>query len=100
MNADHHSHPHDQDTCRRYLGSLSEYADGTLSDELCRELEAHMAHCDNCRIVVNTFTKTVSLYRQIPAPEVPDAVKERLYKVLHLEKYIPAGLDAPDPPER
>ncbi|MEW6578984.1 MAG: zf-HC2 domain-containing protein [Chloroflexota bacterium] len=98
MSASHQPHQHDQDACRRYLGSLSEYADGTLSDELCQELEAHMAACENCRIVVNTFTKTVSLYRQIPAPEMPSAVKERLYKVLRLEAYIPARPDAPDQP--
>jgi RNA polymerase sigma-70 factor (ECF subfamily) len=99
MSAHHHPHPHNQDTCRRYLGSLSEYVDGTLSAELCRELEAHLLGCDNCRVVVNTFTKTISLYRQMPAPEMPAAVRERLYKVLHLERYFPPGLDAPDPPE-
>ncbi len=98
MSASHQPHQHDQDACRRYLGSLSEYADGTLSDELCQELEAHMAACENCRIVVNTFTKTVSLYRQIPAPEMPSAVKERLYKVLRLEAYIPTKPNAPDQP--
>ena len=94
------SHPHDQDACRRYLGNLSEYADGTLSAELCRELEAHMSDCANCRIVVNTLTKTVSLYHQIPAPEMPDAVRERLYKVLHLEKYIATSPDTPGPSDR
>lgn len=100
MSAHHPSHPHNQDICRRYLSSLSEYVDGTLSAELCRELEAHMSGCDNCRVVVNTFTKTISLYRQMPAPEMPTAVRERLYKVLHLERHIPTGLDAPDPPDR
>ncbi|MCL4236770.1 MAG: zf-HC2 domain-containing protein [Anaerolineae bacterium] len=98
MSASDQPHEHNQDSCRRYLSSLSEYADGTLSAELCEELEAHMAICENCRIVVNTLTRTVSLYRQIPAPKMPSAVKERLYKVLHLEAYIPPGPDAPDQP--
>ncbi len=98
MSASHQPHEHDQDACRRYLSSLSEYADGTLSDELCQELEAHMATCENCRIVVNTFTKTISLYHQIPAPEMPSAVRERLYKVLHLEAYVPPRPDAPHQP--
>lgn len=96
MSASDQLHEHNHDACRRYLSSLSEYADGTLSAELCQELEAHMAVCENCRIVVNTFTRTVSLYRQIPAPEMPSAVKERLYKVLHLEAYIPPRPGAPD----
>jgi anti-sigma factor RsiW len=98
MSASDQPHQHDQDSCRRYLGSLSEYADGTLSDELCRELEAHMDTCDNCRIVVNTLTKTISLYHQIPAPEMPTAVRERLYKVLHLEEHFTAKPNVPDQP--
>ncbi|MBI5961052.1 MAG: zf-HC2 domain-containing protein [Chloroflexi bacterium] len=83
----HSHHHHDSESCRRYLGSLSDYADGALTDELCAEIEAHMEGCENCRVVVNTLTKTILLYRQSPAPDMPDAVKERLYKVLHLEKF-------------
>lgn len=84
-------HQHDEETCRRYLSSLSDYVDGTLGEELCRELETHMATCQNCRIVINTLAKTIALYQQIPEPDMPDAVKERLYKVLHLEPYLPHG---------
>ena len=89
MSANHQTHKHDLETCRRYLGSLSDYVDGILSDELCAELEAHMAVCDNCRVVVNTFTKTITLYHQLPAPDMPHTVKERLYKVLDLQAYLP-----------
>ncbi len=89
-------HHHDPEECRRYLSSLSDYVDGALGEELCRELEAHMRACENCRIVVNTLTKTIALYHQIPAPEMPNAVKERLYKVLHLETYRPKS----DPPDQ
>ena len=91
---DHHQH---DESCRRYLSGLSDYVDGTLSEELCRELEEHMRTCENCRIVVNTLTKTIALYRQIPAPEMPSAVKERLYKVLHLDVYISPS-STPDQP--
>ncbi len=80
-------HHHDRSTCRRYLESLSDYVEGELSDELCRELEAHMAICENCRIVVNTLEKTISLYRELPAPDMPNAVRERLYSVLDLKQY-------------
>ena len=73
--------------CKRYLRHLSEYVDGALSEELCHEIEAHMADCDNCRVVVNTLDKTVALYRRLPAPELPSAVREQLYRVLHLEDF-------------
>lgn len=79
------NHAHDEHDCRRYLGALSEYVDGALSAELCREIEAHMAECENCRVVVNTLSKTVALYHQLPEPEMPNAVRERLFKVLKLD---------------
>lgn len=85
------THKHNEETCRRYLGSISEYVDGTLCDDLCAELEAHMAECENCRIVVNTVNKTILLYQQMPAPDMPEQVKERLYKVLHLDAYLPVS---------
>jgi anti-sigma factor RsiW len=78
-------HVHDSEKCRQYLDSLSDYVDGELGEALCREIEAHMAECENCRVVVNTLAKTVMLYHQLPAPEMPHTVKERLYKVLNLD---------------
>ncbi len=78
-------HVHDPEKCRQYLDSLSDYVDGELGEALCREIETHMAECENCRVVVNTLAKTVMLYHQLPAPEMPNTVKERLYKVLKLD---------------
>ena len=86
-NTDNHQHNHEPGKCRHYLDHLSDYADGELSDELCQELESHMEECENCRVVVNTFSKTITLYHQLPEPEMPNAVKERLYKVLNLDDF-------------
>jgi anti-sigma factor RsiW len=91
------AHSHEPGKCRQYLDSLSDYVDGDLGDELCREIEAHMAECENCRVVVNTLAKTVTLYHQLPAPEMPDVVKERLYKVLNLENFRSVPKDHPRP---
>ncbi len=77
--SEHHEHD-----CGYFLGSLSDYCDGVLPTELCQELEAHIVECDNCRVVVNTLSKTVMLYRRMPSPDVPHDVKERLYKVLDM----------------
>ncbi|NLX11395.1 MAG: hypothetical protein GXY36_17245 [Chloroflexi bacterium] len=93
-------HDHDQhESCRHYLRSISEYLDGTLSDTLCDEIEAHMATCENCRVVVNTLSKTVLLYRRLPSPEMPDEVKERLFKVLDLRPYYHADESSEKPAE-
>ncbi len=84
---------HEPHNCRDYLGNLSLYVDGELSDELCQQIEAHMDECENCRVVVNTLSKTVTLYHQLPAPEMPNAVRERLYKVLDLDDLYTAPAD-------
>ena len=65
--------------CRYLLDSLSDFIDGTLSSELCNELERHMADCENCRIVVDSLRKTIFLYQETAVPlAVPDEVRARL----------------------
>jgi anti-sigma factor RsiW len=71
--------------CKEHLGCLSEYVDGDLDPELCAELERHMAECGDCRVVVDTLRKTVSLYRSYGHEDLPPDAKERLYAVLKLE---------------
>lgn len=76
--------------CKALVGFLSDYLDGELSEELCREIEAHTAGCEDCRIVVDTLRKTISLYHACadePA-EVPGEVRAQLFKTLHLEDYL------------
>ncbi len=83
-----HNHDHDHSECHRLLDSLSDYVDGTLDDELCREIEAHMVGCENCRVVVNTLAKTVELYHTAPEPNLPDEVRDRLFKRLMLDDLL------------
>lgn len=80
---------HLHDDCQALLGSLSEYIDGELPAELCREIEKHLEGCDNCRAVLNTTKRTIDLV-QFPLPEetVPDDVRERLFKRLDLDDYL------------
>ncbi|MGC8780161.1 MAG: anti-sigma factor family protein [Anaerolineae bacterium] len=70
--------------CKEHWEYLSEYIDGELDPELCAEIERHMAECGDCRIVIDTLRKTISLYRNYGHEEVPPEAKERLYAVLRL----------------
>jgi len=79
---------HEHTDCRRLLGMLSDYIDEELEEQLCREIEAHLAECENCRVVVDTLRKTVLLYRMSGPPELPEDVERRLFKVLDLEPYL------------
>lgn len=79
----------DRKECRYLLESLSDYVDGCLDDTLCQEIERHMEGCENCRIVVDTLRKTISLYHATAAsPEMPEDVRERLYRRLNLSDLL------------
>jgi anti-sigma factor (TIGR02949 family) len=80
---------HTHMNCEALLGSLSDYIDGELSDELCREIEKHLAGCENCRVVLNTTQRTIDLVQSpAEAVPVPDDVRERLFKRLNLNDYL------------
>lgn len=82
-------HNHDHKNCRHLLGTLSEYIDGELSDDLCQMLEEHMQDCQDCRIVVDTLRKTVNIYHASAEIEViPGEIRQRLFKSLSLDEYL------------
>ena len=79
----------DHFNCKALLGSLCDYLDGSLSDELCQEIDRHLCECEDCRIVVDSLHKTISLYhKSAEDAEVPGGVRERLFRVLNLEDYL------------
>jgi anti-sigma factor RsiW len=76
-------------SCHEFLGSLSEYVDGTLDDSLCAEIERHMTGCDNCRIVIDTLRKTIELYQiTVQEPNLPQDVHSRLFHRLDLDEFL------------
>ena len=80
---------HEHNNCSQLLGSLSEYVDGELDDELCTLLEQHLEGCEDCRIVVDTLRKTVYLYHaSSQEANIPLDIRTRLYKSLNIEQYL------------
>ena len=80
---------HLHENCQALLGTLSEYIDGELPAELCKEIEKHLAGCDNCRVVLNTTKRTIDLVRiQEDGEDMPAGVRERLFKRLDLDGYL------------
>jgi len=81
---------HDYSRCQSLLASLSDYVDGALGEELCADIERHIAGCRDCRIVVDTLRKTIHIYHTtaVENAEVPALVRERLYRTLNLEDYL------------
>lgn len=80
---------HVHQNCESLLGSLSEYIDGGLSPELCQEIEKHLEGCENCRVVLNTTKRTIDLvHAPVEKPDLPEGVRERLFKRLNLDDYL------------
>ncbi|MBK9924403.1 MAG: zf-HC2 domain-containing protein [Anaerolineales bacterium] len=80
---------HIHKNCKELLGSLSSYIDGDLSPDLCDELEKHLAGCTDCQVVLNTTKRTIDLvHAPIEKPDLPDDVRERLFKRLNLDNYL------------
>lgn len=81
--------------CRELKDKLSEYLDGDLESALCAEIERHLQGCDNCRVMVDTLNKTITLYRNYGQVSVPPDTHGRLTRVLRLEmlKNQPARAD-------
>lgn len=88
-------HIHNSMTCDQLLGMLADYLDGQSRDEVCHEIEAHISECSNCRVVVDTTRKTISLVHACNDEpiNIPDDVRERLFQKLNLVKQFPPQTD-------
>lgn len=78
------STPHEHPECDKLLHQLSDYIDGTLEASICAELEAHLSDCSDCRVMVDTVRRTITLYRAGAVTELPSGVEQRLLQVLRL----------------
>ncbi len=77
---DESSRTHSPERCRTRLAQLNDYLDGELPAELCVELEAHLADCPDCQVVLDTLSKTVQIIRGLDRtpPVLPADVEARL----------------------
>lgn len=79
---------HAHQNCQSLLGSLSEYLDRELPAELCEEIEKHLDGCENCRVVLNTTRRTIEIVKVEADEEMPDEVRNRLFRRLNLDDLI------------
>jgi len=68
--------------CRDVIIELSGYLDGELDEKLVAEVKRHMEHCEDCRLVVDTTRKTISLFCNSEPAALPSDVHDRLHQAL------------------
>ena len=76
------AHHHHSAACAALLDQLHDYIDGELEAALCAEIEEHLAGCDDCRVLVDTTQKTITLYRRQTPVELPEGAMTRLQQAL------------------
>lgn len=83
-----HTHRQDKEYCRTLLKQLSLYIDGEAEQAICEDIERHMAECEDCRIVIDTLTRTVRLYRDHGHTRLPGDARRRLYTALDISDFL------------
>jgi anti-sigma factor RsiW len=69
-------------SCCDLLQDLLDYVDGTLAPERRSALEAHLADCDKCHLVLDTTQCTILLCRAAESPALPADRREALLRRL------------------
>lgn len=68
--------------CKDVVRELSDLLDGALEPGVVADLERHLAHCEDCRLVVDTTRKTIQVFCDSEPAPLADDVRERLHRAL------------------
>jgi anti-sigma factor RsiW len=68
--------------CKAVIREISSYIDGALEPTEKQELEQHLEHCEDCKIVVDQTKLTVDIFCDSEPLELPVDVKTRLHEAL------------------
>ena len=68
--------------CEGVIREISNYIDGELDLSAKQELERHLEHCEECKMVVDQTKLTVDVFCDSQPVELPEDVKSRLHDAL------------------
>ncbi len=68
--------------CKNLIREISDYIDGDLELSVKQELEQHLEHCGECKMVVDQTRLTVEVFCDSKPVELPGDVKSRLHDAL------------------
>jgi anti-sigma factor RsiW len=68
--------------CKSVIRELSNYLDGELDAAAKQELEKHIDHCTDCKLIVNQTKLTVEIVCGSQHIELPAGVHSRLHEAL------------------
>lgn len=65
-------------TCKEVVEIVTDYLEGTMSDEERRRFDEHVAVCEGCDTYVHQMRETIRLSGMLTEEQVPDPQKEAL----------------------
>jgi len=68
--------------CKGVILEISNYLDGELQPAVKLELEQHLEHCEDCKMVVDQTKLTVDIFCDSKPVELPLHVQSRLHQAL------------------
>jgi anti-sigma factor RsiW len=64
--------------CKGVIHELSNYIDGELEPAIKQELERHLAHCEDCAMVLDQTRKSIEILCDAEPIPLPDGLHSRL----------------------
>jgi len=55
------------------MADLASYMDGDAAEDIRLQIEAHLAHCQTCQVVLDSTRKTLSVVTESGSFELPEA---------------------------
>lgn len=68
--------------CKGVIRELSNYIDGDMDPVLKQELERHLAHCEDCTMVIDQTRRTIQIFSGSEPLALPTEVRSRLHDAL------------------
>ncbi len=70
-------------TCEELIAHLSSYIDHEMDAALVAEVQEHIAHCRNCRVVLDTTQRLIVLVHDEGRRVIPASQRDVLFERLH-----------------
>jgi len=72
--------------CKGVIREISNYIDGDLDPAVTRELERHLDHCEDCRMVIDQTRKTIEIFCGAEPVPLAEDVRARLHAAFREKK--------------
>jgi anti-sigma factor RsiW len=68
--------------CKGVIRELSNYIDGELEPAIQQELERHLAHCEDCTMILDQTKKSIAILCDSEPIRLPADLHSRLHSAL------------------